>query len=211
MFNVRRLADMAILLSLGILANVFSFPIAVGYLGRFSIVYTLAYLGGIFLGPYGGMFITWLADLIPALIMPQGPFMPLIGIGTAMISLIVGLCNRYLPYKFHTRIIIGAVISYLICTCGITAFGEVPLFNMYPYTFAKTLGRILNIQSHYIMLAMAKMISQPVWILINLTITITLCYRMSKIIDNRYGGVINRACDRQKEPLSEKEAGTVID
>lgn len=212
MFNVKRLADMAILLALGVLANIFSFSFGLGYLGRFSLVYTFAYLSGILLGPYCGLLIAFVADLIPALIMPQGPYMPLIGLGTAMISLLVGLCNRYLPYKFHTRIIIGAVISYLICTCGISALGEVPLFiaKIYPYAFARLLGTALNIETPYIMLALAKMITQPVWILINLTITITMCYRLSKIIDNRYGGVINRARDIAQEPLPEKETSIIL-
>lgn len=211
MFNVKRLADMAILLALGILANIFSYSF--GIIGRFSLVYTFAYLSGIFLGPCGGMFIMWLADFIPAIVLPQGaPYMPLIGLGTAMISLVVGLCNRYLPYKFHTRIIIGAVISYLICTCGISALGEVPLFiaKIYPYSLARTIGLALSIDSPYLQLALAKMATQPLWILINLAITISFCYRLSKIIDNRYGGVINRACDKQKEPLPEKEISAVL-
>lgn len=209
MFKVKRLADMAILLALGMIANIISFPTLFGYLGRFSIVYTFAYLSGIFFGPFGGMLITWLADLIPAMVLPQGPYMPLIGLGTAMISLIVGACNRYLPYKFHTRLIIGAIISYLVCTCGISALGEVPLFNMYPYTFARLIGKALSIDSAYLQLALAKMATQPVWILINLAITISLCYRLSKIIDNRYGGVINRTRDKLKEPLPETETSVL--
>lgn len=209
MFKARRLADMAILLALGMIANIISFPTLFGYLGRFSIVYTFAYLSGIFFGPFGGMLITWLADLIPAMVLPQGPYMPLIGLGTAMISLIVGLCNRYLPYKFHTRLIIGAILSYLVCTCGISALGEVPLFNMYPYTFARLIGKTLSIESPYLQLALAKMVTQPVWILINLAITISLCYRLSKIIDNRYGGVINRTRDKLKEPLPETKTSVL--
>lgn len=209
MFKVKRLADMAILLALGMIANIISFPTLFGYLGRFSIVYTFAYLSGIFFGPFGGMLITWLADLIPAMVLPQGPYMPLIGLGTAMISLIVGVCNRYLPYKFHTRLIIGAIISYLFCTCGISALGEVPLFNMYPYTFARLIGKTLSIETPYLQLALAKMATQPVWILINLAITISLCYRLSKIIDNRYGGVINRTRDKLKEPLPETETSVL--
>lgn len=209
MFKVKRLADMAILLALGMIANIISFPTLFGYLGRFSIVYTFAYLSGIFFGPFGGMLITWLADLIPAMVLPQGPYMPLIGLGTAMISLIVGVCNRYLPYKFHTRLIIGAILSYLVCTCGISALGEVPLFNMYPYTFARLIGKTLSIETPYLQLALAKMATQPVWILINLAITISLCYRLSKIIDNRYGGVINRTRDKLKEPLPETETSVL--
>lgn len=209
MFKVKRLADMAILLALGVLANAFSYSF--GIIGRLSLVYTVAYISGIFLGPFGGLLITWLADLLPALIMPQGPYMPLIGLGTAMISLIVGLCNRYLPYKFHTRLIIGAILSYLFCTCGITALGEVPLFiaKIYPYSLARSIGVFLDIDSPYLQLALAKMVTQPIWILINLAITISLCYRLSKIIDNRYGGVINRTRDKLKEPLPETEISTL--
>lgn len=189
MLKTKKIADMAIILAFAIIANIISFP-TIPFLGRFSLVYTMAYVAGVFLGPIVGFCVTMLGDLIPALIFPQGAWMPLITIGTGLISLIVGLSNKYIRLNFQWRLIIGALIAYVVCTAIIIPLGEVPLFTVMKYTTAKLIGKSLGISSPFVLISLSKLITQPLWIAMNVVIVITVCVRLHKLIDNRYGNVI---------------------
>lgn len=197
MLKTKKIADLAIILAFAMIANLISWTIP--FFGRFSLVYTMAYIAGIFFGPLIGLCITMLGDLIPALIFPQGgAWMPLITIGTGLISFIVGLANKYIRLNFQWRLIIGAIAAYILCTAIIIPLGELPLFHVMKYQTARLLGKILGIESPFIMISLSKIVTQPLWITINLLIVITLCLRLQKIIDKRYGNVINKKIEHEK-------------
>lgn len=189
--KAKKIADLAILLAIGIIANIVSFNTGT-FLGRFSFVYGIAYISGILHGPLAGMCVTMLADLIPALIFPQGAWMPLITLGVGCISLIVGICNKYIPLKFHWRLMIGVIAAFLLSTCLITAYGEVPLFYIMGYALAKSIGAATGIESPFVLISLAKMISQPLWIVINSVSVAIVCIRLRKLLNARYGNVIDK-------------------
>lgn len=187
MSRVKKIADMAILLAIGVLLNIMSFPLSVGFFGRLSFVYMFCYICGILLGPVYGAVVVGIADFIPAMVLPNGgAWMPMITISVAMIAFIVGIVNKYVKLGFGARLTIGIVLAYLISTIVLTPIGEVPLFYLYPYTAAKTLGAALKIESPLVTLMVFKALTQPLWIVINGALTYVVCYKMRSVIKRRY-------------------------
>ncbi len=174
---------MATLLSLSLLANLISFPM-LGNFGRFSLVYLFAYLSGIILGPFAGFAVTFLGDLMPAMIFPQGPWLPLLTVSVASISLVVGVCFRYLPLCNDFKIAIGVALSFAICTLMLTPLAETEIFFMYPYTTAKAIGASLGLTSPYLMLMLSKLMSQPIMIVLNVTLLLPLLKTYQKLRPN---------------------------
>lgn len=186
MSKAKKIADMAIFLAIGIVINIASFPV-ISYFGRISFVYSLCYLTGILYGPVGGFIIASLADIIPAFILPQGVWIPLITVSVGLIAMIMGLSNKYLKGSLGFRLVIGAIVAYLVCTCVLTPLGEVALFNTFPYTFAKSIGKVLKIESPFVMLMISKAITQSVWVSLNAGITYLICVRLKSVINYRFG------------------------
>ncbi len=180
MSRTRKIADTAILIAIGIVLNLATLP-SIDYLGRISFVYSFCYLAGIFLGPVFGMLAAVLADILAFLILPSGPFVWQITATNGIMALVTGLCYKFLKWKIkETRIIPAAVFSFIFLTLGLSAWGEaVTLFDIFPYTLAKSLGRSLNLSSPYLMIAAAKAITQPFWIIVNIIISIVVLRRVS--------------------------------
>ncbi|MEG1509159.1 MAG: folate family ECF transporter S component [Clostridia bacterium] len=181
MSSTKKIAYMAMMVTLGICLNMISFS-SVQFFGRVSLVYGFCYIVGIMFGPILGACVAMLADILPAVLFPQGPWMPLITISLGMMALIVGVCYKFLNWKIQYRLLLGVVIAFFVCTLCLTPLGETPLFYMYPYTLAKSIGAGLNIKSPYIMLALAKAITQPMWIALNYCITLYLFARLKPLL-----------------------------
>ena len=190
MNKARKIADMAIFTAIGVVLNIMSFS-SYGFFGRMSLVYAYCYIVGILYGPLLGASIAILADLIPALVLPQGPFNIFLNLGTGLMAFIVGFCVHYKKREwkihFNARFAIGIILSFLLVTLGINAYGETMMFNIYPYTFAKTMGASLGITSPYLMLVLAKAIQQPFWVIMNTAIVYIVVYRLRNLISFRYG------------------------
>lgn len=189
MSRAKKIADMAIFITIGVVLNIVSFPLY-GNLGQMSFVYAFSYIVGILFGPWIGFGIASLADLIPALLLPQGPWMPLITLSVGMMALIMGLAFKLPKLNFLLKMVIGVFSAYLLCTSVLTPLGEVPLFYIWPYTFAKTIGASLGIKSPFLQISLAKMIQQPFWILLNSGLTFGICYKLKDVIKQRYGKVL---------------------
>lgn len=90
----------AVFAALGIAMNLLSsFMPRVDTFGRISLVYAFCFLTGCVLGPYLGAGVAAIADFLPAIIFPEGPWMPLITLSNAVMALIAGLFYKYLPTK----------------------------------------------------------------------------------------------------------------
>ena len=97
--KTQRIADMAIFIALGVVLNLCSFQSFGTYLGRISLVYLFCYLSGFILGPWQGFAVAFIADLIPGLLLPQGPYSVLIGLSNSLMAMIAGLYNRYTNWR----------------------------------------------------------------------------------------------------------------
>jgi len=82
------IAMMAVMIAMGTVLNAFSFQVA--GLGRVSFVYMFMYLSGMLFGPFYGAAVAFTADALGWVLRPEGPYMPLIGISNAVVSMIVG-------------------------------------------------------------------------------------------------------------------------
>jgi ECF transporter S component (folate family) len=180
MSKTKRIADLAIFIAIGMVLNLATLP-SVTFFGRISFVYGFCYLSGVFLGPVYGLIAAVAADGLGYLLLPPGPFVWQVMATNGLMALASGIFYRLLRWKYkELRIIPAAVICYFLLTIGLAAWGEsVYLFNIYPYTFAKSLGASLGIHSPFLMVSLAKAITQPFWIALNLIISIIVIKRIS--------------------------------
>lgn len=164
----RKIAYVALITALGIVLNFLSF--SAGIFGRASFVYLFANLAGIILGPWLGFASAAIADLIPAIFWPQGPWMPLLTLSQGLMALIPGLVFRYAKWKhFHVKLLVSTLASFLVATLGVGAWGQVPIITF--FTKAMSWGETLGISSPYLMLVIYKAATQPFWIAVNYGLT----------------------------------------
>ncbi len=167
--NAKKIAYVAMFTAFGVVVNLLSF--SVPPFGRASFVYLFSNIAGIVLGPWLGFASGICADLLPALVAPQGPWMPLITLSNGLMCMIPGLVFRYIPWKsFTAKLALSAAISLVVCTLGVGAWGSVPLLNIY-FPSAVALGEKYGITSPYLMLAFSKLLTQPFWIVVNCLLT----------------------------------------
>lgn len=217
--KTQRIADMAIFIALGVVINLCSFQSSGTYLGRFSLVYLFTYLSGFILGPWQGFAVALIADLIPGLLMPQGPYSVIIGLSNGIMAMIAGLYNRYTDWKTIFKLLATMATAFVVCTLGLTALGEttsifiIPigdyeassLYALYPYTLAKVvIGEGWGVSSPYLQMMLSKMISQPLWIFINGAITYIVYCRLIPILEK--SGYIRRKKQPQAGSDTEPQA-----
>ena len=209
--KTQRIADMAIFIALGVVLNLCSFQSAGTYLGRFSLVYLFCYLSGFVLGPWQGLTVAVIADLIPGLLMPQGPYSVLIGLSNGVMAMIAGLYNRYTDWKIIFKLLATIGPSFVVCTLCLTPLGEttsifiIPigdyeaasLYSMYPYTLAKVIiGEGWGVSTPFLQMLISKAISQPLWIAINGIVTYVLYCRLLPVLEK--SGYIRRKKPREE-------------
>ena len=115
-----RIAYTGVLCALATLFNVITFY-PVKYLA-FSLSVVPTFLAGIMLGPISGFAVGFLGDLLGWLILPQGAYMPLIGISSGLWGAIGGIIFLSSDIKYYFKIIIGFVVALLFCTCFLNTF-----------------------------------------------------------------------------------------
>lgn len=207
--RTQKIADMAIFIALGVVLNLCSFQSFGTYLGRISLVYLFCYLSGFILGPWQGFVVAFVADLIPGIFFPTGPYSIMISVSNATMALIAGCFGRYTDWKVIWKLIATALTSFAVCTLTLTVIGEVnsvliipvgeyeaaSLYSMYPYTLAKVIiGKGWGVSEPYFQMLLAKAIQQPLWIVLNSLVTYVIYSRLQPLL--RRGGYI--AKDEQK-------------
>lgn len=169
----KMIAVLGLFTAIGVILNIFSGNLGTDFFGRISFVYFFCYLAGIVLGPYYGALVAAIADIIPALLFPQGTYMPLITLGNAAMAFIAGAAVRWLPIKgFAPKLLIGAVVAFVICSLGFSAAGETILYSHYgvPYPSVTVLVETTGMNAYFAMVV-RKSITQPFWVILNLIIT----------------------------------------
>lgn len=207
--RTQKIADMAIFIALGVVLNLCSFQSFGTYLGRISLVYLFCYLSGFILGPWQGFVVAFVADLIPGIFFPTGPYSIMISVSNSTMALIAGCFGRYTDWKVIWKLIATALTSFAVCTLTLTVIGEVnsvliipvgeyeaaSLYSMYPYTLAKVIiGKGWGVSEPYFQMLLAKAIQQPLWIVLNSLVTYVIYSRLQPLL--RRGGYI--AKDEQK-------------
>ncbi|MBQ7340435.1 MAG: ECF transporter S component [Clostridia bacterium] len=115
---------------------------------QFSLTIVICALTGIIIGPIFGSCACFLGDLVGFLYNSGGfTYMPWIGIAMAMVALISGLVVNGLDFNFkgdiYVKLLIVAVLTFLVCTIGIntTAFWLIYNNRKVPY-FAYVITRV---------------------------------------------------------------------
>lgn len=176
MIKVKNIAKMATMLSLGLVLNLISFQ--TGIFGRASFVYFFCIITAFYLGPYKGFIIAGLADLIPALLFPQGPILVLLTFNNAMMALIAGLVYEYTPFKIKTKVVISSFLIFAICTCFISPFAQLPIVRYFPT--AKRMAGSVGVTNPFFILLIKQALFQPFWVVINAITSYTLYIRLQK-------------------------------
>ena len=198
--RTQKIADMAIFIALGVVLNLCSFQSFGTYLGRISLVYLFCYLSGFILGPWQGFVVAFVADLIPGIFFPTGPYSIMISVSNATMALIAGCFGRYTDWKVIWKLIATALTSFVVCTLSLTVIGEVnsvliipvgeyeaaSLYSMYPYTLAKVIiGKGWGVSEPYFQMLLAKAIQQPLWIVLNSLVTYVIYSRLQPLVRGR--------------------------
>lgn len=201
--RTQKIADMAIFIALGVVLNLCSFQSFGTYLGRISMVYLFCYLAGFILGPWQGFAVAFIADLIPGIFFPTGPYSVMISVSNATMALIAGCYGRYTGWKAIFKLLATAATSFVVCTLTLTVIGEVnslliipvgeysaaSLYSMYPYTLAKVIiGQGWGVKEPYFQMMLAKAVQQPLWIVLNSVVTYVIYVRLQPVLQR--GGYV---------------------
>jgi len=109
------IAMMAVMIAMGTVLNMFSFQIA--GLGRVSFVYMFMYLSGMLFGPFFGAVVAFTGDGLGWLLRPEGPYMPLIGLSNAAVSMIVGFIFMI---RFNRKTLKNVLLVAFVLICMAT-------------------------------------------------------------------------------------------
>lgn len=166
-------------------------------------VYLFCYLSGFILGPWQGFAVAFIADLIPGIFFPTGPYSVMISVSNGIMALIAGCYGRYTDWKIVYKLLATAATSFVVCTLTLTVIGEVnsllivpvgeyeaaSLYSIYPYTLAKVIiGEGWGVKEPYFQMMLAKAIQQPLWIVLNSLITYVIYARLQPIL--KKGGYV---------------------
>lgn len=193
----QKIADMAIFIALGVVLNLCLFQSFGTYLGRISLVYLFCYLAGFILGPWQGFAVAFIADLIPGIFFPTGPYSVMISVSNSTMALIAGCYARYTNWKTIYKLLATVGTSFVLCTLCLTVIGEVnsvliipvgeyeaaSLYSMFPYTLAKVIiGKGWGVKEPFFQMMLAKLIQQPLWIVLNSLLTYVIYQRLQPVL-----------------------------
>ena len=121
MKTTKQIALAGLFTSLLVMANTFTIQIIPPYFVM-SLVLTISFIVGLFLGPIKSFIVCILADLIGCLIHPLGPYNVLVGLSSGMIGLIFGFIKKIEKPNMLTVINLYILVT-LICTCFLNTMG----------------------------------------------------------------------------------------
>ena len=123
MNRTHKLACIAMLTALSIVANLFTIPLS----GSNSMSFTIAicFFTGIYFGPLPAAIVGFMGDLIAHFIpigFSSGPYNWFIAIATTLFGVVAGLVYKLKLPKL-ANLGISSIICYIVCLCGLNTFG----------------------------------------------------------------------------------------
>lgn len=118
--TTKRIAYTAVLTALATVFNIITFfPVRYCSLSFTSIP---CFIAGVVLGPISGFAVGFLGDLIGHFILPQGAYMPLIGISSGLFGVIPGLIFLFFNGKDYLKIIVSFFLCLIVCTVFLNTY-----------------------------------------------------------------------------------------
>ena len=129
-----RLTYAAVLTALCVVCNCFTvtFP---GSPQALSFNYVPTFLAGIILGPFWGLAVGLLGDVLGAIVHPLGPYLPLIGLASALMGGIPGAVFRWVKGNDYVKLTLSLLLVFVICSAGLNTYA---LYAAYAASGGKT-------------------------------------------------------------------------
>lgn len=112
----------AVLVAIAVIANIFDIPVSGGTI-KLSLSYIPCFVAGMFLGPMAGLLTGLLGDVIGLMINPQGPWIPLITLSSALLGFIPGLVFKLKRIPEPIKLAISLMLCFFVCTMGFNTMG----------------------------------------------------------------------------------------
>ncbi|MFW5780580.1 MAG: folate family ECF transporter S component [Bacillota bacterium] len=164
--STKKIAVISVLTAISILLNVYTV-----LLKNFAVsfAYIPPFLAGALLGPFSGLAVGLVGDIMGWVINPLGPFNPFIAVSSGLLGFIPGMVFKFSRFNDYLKIFMSFILIFIICT---TTLNTVGLWLMYGggRTFLAYLAVRLPLQA-------------PVWA-INLVI-VAIVFKPVRMLENR--------------------------
>lgn len=127
--STQRLVYISVLASICAIANMFDIPIS-EFL-QLSIVSTIGLVSGYLLGAGPAFMVCFIGDLVGGIIVPKGPYNPIMGIGTGLWGLIPGLAFEYFKGNDYIKLILSFLVGFLVISLGVNTIGYALMYPNY--------------------------------------------------------------------------------
>lgn len=165
--RTEKITYIAVLASIAIVLNIVEINLGVGDI-KLSLSYLPCFISGIFLGPFAGLSVGLLGDVVGALIMPQGAWIPLITLGSGLMGLIPGLIFKIKKLHPFIKLPISLILVFCICTAGVNSLG---IFLVY-----------ISGKQAFLVWWSTRLISQSMVMSVNAVILFIIYYPFDKLI-----------------------------
>ncbi|MBR1983337.1 MAG: ECF transporter S component [Clostridia bacterium] len=99
-----------------------------------SLMATVCFVAGFLYGAKNAFVIGFMGDLITAIILPAGPYNPLIGLASGLMGMIPAIILKRTG-NIYMKIALSTIITLIICTSGINTFGLWLVYGIGKKTF----------------------------------------------------------------------------
>lgn len=113
--DTQKITYISVLTALSVVANILTFFIVPN---RYAVSFIAipCFIAGYLLGAGAGFIVGFTGDLIAAIIMPAGAYLPLIGIASGLWGFIPGIIFSYFKGKGVVKTIISFAICFIVCS-----------------------------------------------------------------------------------------------
>ena len=118
--STKSIAYISLLSAVCVLLNTFTFTMP-GSSYAISLTYIPTFLAGFYFGPFAGILVGTVGDVLGCIIWPKGPWIPLITLASALMGVIPGLV-RYLPFHEKVLLVISFLVTFVVCSLGVNTY-----------------------------------------------------------------------------------------
>ena len=114
--ETKKLTYLAILTALCTLANILCFYVYLPARCAVSFIAIPCFIAGYLLGAKEGFIVGFLGDLLGVLIMPQGAYLPIIGVASGLFGFIPGIVFNNFKGNNYVKLAISFGLCFIICS-----------------------------------------------------------------------------------------------
>ena len=203
MSRTKKIALTGIMIAINVVANYIAsfFTVRIGIFGTPSLVYCTAFLSGIWLGPILGGLAALVGDLIPAFLFPTGIWIWQISLSSLLMGVFAGLFWKMPIKKDWIKLALMGFVTLVVCSLCLNSWGlSTYMFDRFPSAQAR--GERLGVSNPFLIIVIARAITQPFWIAINL-ILVFFIQLYTKNVTSLY---LNNKSDKASKIITEEDS-----